>query len=274
MRKNIITASLFCMVVLAASTSNHLWTQTSLKGLEALLIVGPQQDGTKQAMEKMDKIALLFEEHGIKVHTFYDEGAKWNEIKKISPNCSFMVYAGHGTTSGFGGNYGGICIDSTISTERLLNEFRLKENALVMFKSVCGGAGSSASDDDDIGIEEAKNRVSNYAFPFFKIGASAYYANNFDQGSYNFLKDFLSGVSIQEAYKTSTDLWTTIEFQEPFSEDKTKQFSIASTAAGGYSIRTTYWDDRKQIDTIPTTKGYKIAFVGNPEFDINQLSGN
>lgn len=49
---------------------------------------------------------------------------------------------------------------------------------MVIFKSVCGGAGFSADDRIDIGTDEAKKRVCSYASPFFKIGSAAYYANN------------------------------------------------------------------------------------------------
>ncbi len=51
-------------------------------------------------------------------------------------------------------------------------------------------AGSSAGDNGDIGGKKALKRVSDYSKPFLKIGASAYYANNFGEGCLSFLNDF------------------------------------------------------------------------------------
>ena len=239
--------------------------------LEALLIVGHLEDGTSSAMKRMDVIANLFIENGVKVHKFYDDEANWDEITKVSENCNFLVYRGHGSNLGTNGNAGGICINSMVSTFKLMQELKLKDNALVLFKSVCNGAGSSADDDEDIGIVEAKNRVTHYAYPFFEIGASAYYANNYVAGTYRFLKDFFSGIPLKEAYLNSTKHFTTVEFEEVFSRDETKFISIASTPGGGTAIRTSYTNGVKKVESIKSPKGYKIAYVGAADFSIKDM---
>jgi hypothetical protein len=269
-RRRLMTL-LLVFSVIVFSINQTISQENYTSGLEALLVVGHQEDGTVSAIEKMDKIAGLLEESGIVVHAFYDDKAYWQDIKDIAPKCSFFIYSGHGSVLGEDGNAGGICINSMVSTETLIKELQLKNNALVIFKSVCRGAGSSAGDDGDIGIEEAKTRVTHYAYPFFEVGAVAYYANNYGNGVYSFLKDFLSGVKLGEAYKTSATTWTTIEFEEPFSRDNTKSFSIASSSGGGTTIRTTYINGVKSVEEIPTAKGYKIAFVGSKEFSVKDM---
>ncbi|MBK7129412.1 MAG: hypothetical protein IPM74_07135 [Crocinitomicaceae bacterium] len=245
---------------------------TDYSNLQAILIVGHQEDGTQSAIEDMDEIASVFEEHKIGVHKFYDNEAVWSEIIKVSPECNFLVYSGHGSTLGIDGKTGGICVEpNSVSTATILKELRLKENSLVLFKSVCRGAGSSASDNDDIGIKVAKERVTGYAYPFFEIGAVGYYANNFGSGVYNFLKDFLAGKTLKEAYVNSTSPWTTIEFEEPFPKDSTKSYSIASTPGGGTSTRTTYTNGVKKVEKVPTPKEYEIAYVGNTTFSIKDM---
>ncbi len=257
----------------AISPSIGSCQQVATSSLEALLIVGPQEDGTSEAMKRMDDIAKLLNEHSIVSHSFYDKQAQWSDIKKIAPKCSFLIYAGHGATLGENGNAGGFCIQSYITTETVQSELRLKENAMVLFISVCGGAGSSAGDNGDIGIAEAKNRVLHYAYPFFEIGASAYYANNYVAGCYDFLEDFLSGIPLKKAYETSTEIWTSIEFEEPFEKDRTKLFSIASRPGGGYSTRTTYTNGVKTVAKIKASKSYSIAYVGAPDFNFLKLAG-
>jgi hypothetical protein len=256
---------LFCIYPVFCQNNNS-------KDLKAILIVGHQEDRTKGAIEKMDEIANLFLKKGVLVYKFYDKKADWNEIIKVAKNCNFLLYSGHGSTMGKDGNVGGICINSMISSFELMKNLRLKENALVIFKSVCNGAGSSAGDDNDIGITEAKKRVAYYAYPFFEIGASAYYANNFGNGVYDFLDDFLSGITLKQAYLNSTKTWTNVEFEEVFSRDNTKSFSIASRPGGGTATRTTYTNGVKKVEQVKSPKGYKIAYVGKIGFSIIDMN--
>jgi hypothetical protein len=119
----------------------------SSENLKALLIVGYQEDGTQKAIEKIEAISEIFEAYGIETFEFYDDAANWEEIVKISPECSFLVYCGHGSDLGKDGNAGGFVINSFVSTEEIQEQLKLKENAVVVFQSVCNGAGSSAGDD-------------------------------------------------------------------------------------------------------------------------------
>lgn len=242
--------------------------------LQAVLIVGHIEDATKKAIDEMDKMASLLKKNRVKVHTFYDAKADWEGIKKVAPNCSFFIYSGHGSSMGLEGKTGGLCIKSTISTETMLKELRLRKNAMVLFQSVCRGAGSSAADDGDIGIKVAKERVSDYAQPFFKIGASAYYANNYGEGCYSFLENFLAGMALKKAFDLSASLWTTVEFEEPLEQDKSKNFSIASSKAGGMSTKTTYTNGVKKVTKVPTPKEYNIAYIGAAGFTIEKMKGS
>ncbi|MBU3713713.1 MAG: hypothetical protein FGM46_02055 [Ferruginibacter sp.] len=240
-------------------------------GLNAVLIVGHQEDGTMDAIRKMNKTAGILEQYGVNVYKFYDKDANWTAIKNIAPYCSFLVYSGHGSTLGVDGNVGGLCLTSNISTATIINDLKLKHNALVIFKSVCNGSGSSAGDDYDIGISEAKKRVTHYAYPFFKSGAAAYYANNYVDGSDNFLVDFLTGMSLKNAFVKSTNLWTTIEIDESFSMDWNKKISIAGSEGGGIATRTTYTNGVKTVEKIVSPKDYSIAYVGRESFSISDM---
>jgi hypothetical protein len=172
---------------------------------------------------------------------------------------------------GIGGKSGGLCLQKMISAETILKELRLKKNAMVLFQSVCRGAGSSASDDGDIGIKEAQRRVTDYSKPFFDIGASAYYANNYGSGCYNFLNDFLSGIQLKQCFKNSAKTWSEVELEKPYEYNKNKQISIATSKGGGMSTRTTYTNGVKKVEEVPTSKEYEIAYVGFPNFSIKNM---
>jgi len=261
------------LTLCSAFTKNSYSQTTVAKGLEAILVVGPQEGFTRSSIREVDRIGEVFEEHGVIVHKFYDEKAVWEDIVAVAPRVSFFVYCGHGSKLGKNSRAGGICINPMVSTARLLEELKLKENALVVFKSVCRGAGSSADDDEDIGIVEAKDRVENYAYPFFEIGAGAYYANNYVGGCEDFLKDFLAGDSLKEAFLESAKTWTEIEFEEEFPNYPDKQYSIASREGHGTTTRWTTTNGKTVKEKIPTIKGYKIAYVGSPSFNIRTVAG-
>ena len=79
----------------------------------------------------------------------------------------------------------------------------LRRLLLLLFQSVCRGAGSSAGDSDDIGIKKAEARVSDYAEPFLKIGAQVYYANNWQNGCLSFLENMFDGKPADESFNNS-----------------------------------------------------------------------
>jgi len=240
--------------------------------LEAVLIVGNTEQNTISSIKKMNQVALIFEKQGIKVTKFYNRNTSWEAIKTAAKTASFFVYSGHGSTMGVDGNTGGLCLNKMISTEQILKELQLKKNAIVLFKSVCGGAGSSAVDSKDIGIEEATTRVTDYAQPFFTIGAACYYADNYDNGIDLFLKEFLSGKSVGECYKITTkEAMVFHEIAKPFILDANKQIAISSDKQEGTATQYIFENGKTTYKKIPSFKNYDIALVGNPSFSITEL---
>ena len=244
---------------------------TLFPSLKAVLIVGPQEGNTASAIEKMKKIAAFFKKKGVEVESYYDDKAVWENIKDAAKDADFFIYSGHGTSLGEDGKTGGLCLSARISSKEITEELELGENAVVIFKSVCMGAGSSASDHEDIGIEEAETRVSDYSMPFFELGASCYYANNMGGGCLNFLRCFFTGETVKACYEKTTQTWAEIEISKQYKFDNTKQISIASTNFGGTSTVTTYKNGVKTVEERPSVKSYTIAFVANVDFTIDDL---
>jgi hypothetical protein len=266
--KQQLVLMLYFVFLMIGKTTGQGYDHSSLK---AVLIVGHQEEGTRKAMNEMDEIASLLINNGIEVFKFYDDEADWYKIVQVARSCNFFIYSGHGSTLGEHGRTGGICINTMVSTRELLSTLRLKPNALIVFNSVCRGAGSSAGDDGDIGVNEAKNRVLDYSGPFFKVGASGYYANNYRSGGYKFLQQFLNGQPLQQVYKNSTKIWTDIEFETSHPTQPSMFYSIASSAGGGTATRITYTNGIKTEETIQSSKGYEIAYVGYPNFTIRDM---
>ena len=240
--------------------------------LEAVLVVGNTEDGTASSIKKMNEVALIFENHGIKVTKFYNKNTNWDAIKIAAKTASFFVYSGHGSNMGINGNTGGLCLNEMITTEQILKELQLKKNAIILFKSVCGGAGSSVEDSKDIGVEEAITRVSDYSQPFFTIGAACYYADNYDGGINLFLTELFVGKTIEQCYKTTTKYdYVNHEIEKPFPSDSNKQISICSNKDSGMITQYLYINGKPTVKKIKAFKEYNIALVGNPSFKISEL---
>jgi hypothetical protein len=262
--------SIFLAVIVFESPSN---LYASSDSLQALLIVGHQEDLTENAIEDMNKLAILFRENGVKVNKFFDDKADWGEIKKLSGKCSFLVYSGHGSTLGENGGAGGICINSMVTSSELVEEFKLKPNALVCFQSVCMGAGSTAGDMIDIGIDEAKKRVTSYSKPFLEIGASSYFASNYSYGVYSFLQLFFKGETLRMAFEDSFSNWSKIELEEAYAYNNQKHIVLAASPGGGTATYTKWVNGKKTTKQITNPKSYNVAMVGNVKFDFEMMRG-
>ena len=238
--------------------------------LRAVIIVGDHQDGTMNAIEYMESIHTFFKSKNVIVKTFYHPKTSWKDIVKASKDASFFVYSGHGM-SWPDGKYGGLDLNEAISSEDIVNDLKLRSNAIIIFKSVCGGAGSSANDDGDIGIKKAIERVSDYSKPFLNIGASAYYADNFGKGCLSFLNNFFEGKTIKECFGNSIGWLAKFEIEKNYKFDKRKSIGLASSNWGGTVTKTSYINGVKSVREVPATKNYNIAYVANPSYSISTL---
>ena len=269
MKINLVVVILFSILLFGFSSFKN---SPKSAPLEAVLIVGNTENSTASSIKDMNSLALIFENRGIKVTKFYNRNTNWETIKKAAKTASFFVYSGHGSTMGINGKTGGLCLNKMITTKQILEELQLKKNAVVLFKSVCRGAGSSADDSMDIGIEEATTRVTDYAQPFFTVGAACYYANNYDCGINQFLTNFLNGMTFEECYTTNTEYdYVCREISKPFILDPNKQIAIASNHNEGITTQYIFKNGKTTYKKIPSFKNYNIAFAGSPDLTIEEL---
>jgi len=245
-------------------------TYSQVDQLKAVIIVGDLQDGTAEAIKEIEEVHSFFKSKNVIVKTFYHPKTSWKDIVSESKDASFFVYRGHGMTWP-DGKYGGLDLNDAISSEDIRNDLKLRSNAIVIFKSVCGGAGSSASDDGDIGIKKAIERVSDYSKPFLSIGASAYYANNFGEGCLSFLNSFFEGKTIKECFDNSIGWSAKLEIDQNYKYDRSKSIGVASSNWGGTVTKTSYINGVKSVREVPATKDYDIAYVANPRYSISTL---
>ena len=142
---------------------------------------------------------------------------------------------------------------------------------MVLFKSVCGGAGSSAGDNGDIGCKEAELRVSDYAEPFLKLGASTYYANNYSEGCISFLKKFFEGQSTKESYDNALSWGVNLHVNKTYMYQPNLKIAISGSSGGGNCTVITTENGIEIKKQVPCSKSYSISYVGSPYFDIEDI---
>jgi hypothetical protein len=235
------------------------WSETppGINETYAVLILG--QDVGDYAPGVMDEISSTFQAHGIKVYTFYFPNADLTKIKSYAENCSYFVYCGHGyANGGLDGEFGGIYINDFVMAADFVAEVHFKKHPLVIIQNSCGAAGTSAGDKKDIGFNEAKNRITDTALPYFMAGCGSYFASNWMNGSAQFLDHFLSGKSLQ----TATD--ETLKWLLDQSFNRTLS---APSALAGKTISIRYTKSKVPIE-------YNLAFVGDLGFKKQHIQIN
>ena len=255
------------LLFLASSLFNSLISQYNTS---AVLVVGTHSSGSS-SVNALDKIGEFLESKGIRTYKCYKEKSDWEAVKRAAKNAHFFVYSGHGSNMGKNGT-GGLVIKDMVSNTEIENELVLKNNAVVLFQSVCRGAGSSAWDNGDIGIKEAEARVSDYAEPFLKIGAQIYYANNWQDGCLNFLENMFDGKPAEESFSSSVGWFSEVELEKNYVYEPNKKIVIASHKGTGTATVTHTVNGVETVKKIPASKEYDIAYVGNPNFKLSQLN--
>jgi hypothetical protein len=245
-------------------------SRDSLSRLKAVLIVGASVESSLEDIEQITKIAMYLREKGVQVTELYDPNATWKRVVSASQGAHIFLYSGHGTFLGENGKPGGLCLsgEQRINGSTITKELKLHKNALIIFKSVCLGAGSSASDISDIGINEAIQRVSNYAYPFIKLGAAGYYANNYNNSIIPFLEAFFNRKNIKEAYKGTTGPFCKVENTEVYLYKSDFLISVSSSEGSGIVTKISIIDGVRTEMQVPAIKTYAIAFVGSPGFTV------
>lgn len=233
-------------IILPANLKNtEKQIQTDIP-LKAVLIVGSELEASTENknIQEIRRISSFLQDLGIETHEFYPpckynnyESYFWEDIIDIKePN--IFIYAGHGGNGGsilvpfdtegdwveqkksfFGGRY--------IDKETIIKDLKLHKNALVMMLHACFSAGSSASDTEDIGEKEAHKRVSDFAYPFIKSGATGYFATAWYKDGYSFLKMFFDNKTFKQSYK-SLILFQKIIILQKYKHNKTYEICVAN----------------------------------------------
>ena len=187
---------------------------------KVVLIVGPAGAATERYRERAEAAARIAEQHTSNVVRLYSPNATWPAVRQALDGAAVVVYLGHGngwpsryrdapygvTQNGFGLNPvagGGDDAHQYFGEDQIAGEVRLAENAVVLLHHLCYASGNTEPGLPEGTIQEARQRVVNYAAGFVRAGAGAVVAEG-HLGPAWYMQQLLSGNrSIDQIWRAS-----------------------------------------------------------------------
>lgn len=249
-------------------------SKDSLRKLKAIIIVG-HVGGWWQEMflAEQKKNAKYLRSIGIQVVEFYSPRDKWKDIIKASEGANILIYSGHGSNQGINYEFGGLCLaDGIYGAQDILTSLKLHKNAIVIFNSACNSAGTSAGDNGDIGVNEALKRVSEYAYPFIKLGSACYFANNNTDCVIPFFEMFFTRKKVNDIYRKELSFDEKVVAKKSYSYDQNYVISVSSyPGTNKMEDCISYVNNVKHVTKVLDGKKYSLAYVAKPNFTVVDL---
>ncbi len=157
---------------------------------KVVLIVGPSGAATDRYRAESRAAADLARTFTPDVTELYSPNATWPAVKDALQDASLVIYMGHGNgwpshyrDELFGGTQNGFDLNATagdgdgshqyFGESRIAREVRLAPNAVVLLHHLCYASGLSEPGLPEGTLDDARQRIDNYAAGFIAAGASA-----------------------------------------------------------------------------------------------------
>ena len=164
------------------------------------IVVGPVGSMTGYYIGLANQAATEAAKYTSNVVKVYSPDATWPAVKQALQGASIVVYLGHGngwpsiyrdalyplTQNGFGLNphAGAADAHQYFGEEQIGSQIKLAPNAVVVFSHLCYASGNTEPGLAEGTLDQAQQRVDNYAAGFFRAGAGAVIADAYLSPSY------------------------------------------------------------------------------------------
>ena len=187
---------------------------------KVVIIVGPAGDATMRYRAEARAAAKLARTYTNDVTELYSPDATWPAVKLALKDASLVIYMGHGngwpskyrdslyppTQNGFGLNPeagSGDYQHQYFGEGKVATSVRLAKNAVVLLNHLCYASGLSEPGLPEGTLDQARQRVDNYAAGFIAAGAAAVVAEAYDSPDY-MIRTVLGGrKSIEAAWRSA-----------------------------------------------------------------------
>jgi hypothetical protein len=185
-----------------------------------VFIVGPSGAATERYRAESRAAATVARKYTPDVTELYSPDATWPAVREALQGASLVIYMGHGngwpsryrdalyppTQNGFGLNPEPTGDDAThqyFGEERIAADIQLADHAVVLLHHLCYASGLSEPGLAEGTLDQARQRVDNYAAGFIAAGAEAVIAEAYTSPS-RYVASILSGHrSIDAIWRTS-----------------------------------------------------------------------
>ena len=185
---------------------------------KVVIVVGPAGRATDRYRAEARKAAALARAYTPDVTEIYSPNATWPAVRSALQGASIVVYMGHGngwpskyrdslyppTQNGFGLNPtagGDDAAHQYFGEAKIAASIQLAKDAVVLLNHLCYASGNSEPGIAEGTLDQARQRVDNFAAGFIKAGASAVVAEAYASPNH-MLKAVLQGKrSIEAAWR-------------------------------------------------------------------------
>ncbi len=187
---------------------------------KVVVIVGPAGSATTRYRDEARKAAALARRYTPDVTEVYSPDATWPAVKAALQGASVVIYMGHGngwpskyrdslyppTQNGFGLNPqagGGDATHQYFGESRIARSIQLAPDAVVLLNHLCYASGLSEPGVVEGTLDQAKQRVDNFAAGFIKAGAAAVIAEAYASPNHMLTAVLGGRRSIETAWRTA-----------------------------------------------------------------------
>ena len=223
---------------------------------KVVIIVGPAGVATDRYRAEAKSAAALARKYTPDVVELYSPDATWPAATAALKNASLVIYMGHGngwpsryrdqlypiTQDGFGLNPvagGGDDSHQYFGEASVGREVKLAKNAVVLLNHLCYASGNSEPGLPEGTLDQAKQRVDNYAAGFIRAGASAVIAEAWASPNYMVRAVLGGSQSVEAAWRDAPSaLGNQLAFKSVRSSGFTAEMQTETASSGfGRSTR-------------------------------------
>ena len=236
---------------------------------KVVIVVGPVGSTTDSYRSDADAAAAEAAKYTPNVVKLYSPNATWDVVKPALQGASIVIYMGHGngfpspysTTlqrdrqDGFGLNPTAGGNDSTTKywgEQYVASDVKLAPNAVVILGHLCYASGSSEPGKPEPTLDQAKQRVDNFAAGFFAAGARAVIAEAYNGSARRYVTGLFTG------HTTVGSMWSAS------SSAQGAPFSFASNRTPGMTA---------QMDPDHSSGKYWRSIVGDMNLSTDAVVG-
>ncbi len=256
---------------------------------KVVLVVGPSGAATDRYRAESRAAADLARTFTPDVTELYSPNATWPAVKAALQGASLVIYMGHGNgwpsryrDELFGGTQNGFGLNATqgdgdgshqyFGESRIAAEVRLAPNAVVLLHHLCYASGLSEPGLPEGSIDDARQRIDNYAAGFIAAGATAVIAEAYAPPDHTVRTVLGTRQSIETAWRRAPSANGNVSAFESVRSPGFVALMDARAATSGFERSMVLRSGLVSADVLRGARGSSAATPGRVEPSLPSLT--